>query len=265
MPAVVIGVPERRIAGGQGRGEKAKEGVELVLGVPRHHRVGDDPAACREQPQRPQSLPAQGRDRAQQGAPTLAPRRRAERQIRGFEHARPFQQVPKGRRRDALLDLSIWHFPVRMLADPAHRLNCQIAFAPHSSVNSPSWSCWPVKKVGPGAVGSKSCSHVQNAGCRAWRSANCAVLHLDFAFRTVRLSSVVVQGGRHGRKRLQDHRDRRHQHHSWEKAAAAAVERASTTLRDLRVAEVCEQDIVIADGKVEAYRVRLKVSFKFED
>jgi flavin-binding protein dodecin len=52
---------------------------------------------------------------------------------------------------------------------------------------------------------------------------------------------------------------------SWEKAAAAAVERAATTLRDLRVAEVSEQDIVISDGKVEAYRVRLKISFKFED
>ena len=45
---------------------------------------------------------------------------------------------------------------------------------------------------------------------------------------------------------------------SWEKAAAAAVERAAATLRDLRVAEVCEQDVVITDGKVEAYRVRLQ-------
>ncbi len=52
---------------------------------------------------------------------------------------------------------------------------------------------------------------------------------------------------------------------SWEKAAAAAVERAASTLRDLRIAEVAEQDIVITDGKVEAYRVRLKVSFKYED
>ncbi len=52
---------------------------------------------------------------------------------------------------------------------------------------------------------------------------------------------------------------------SWEKAAAAAVERAAQTLRDLRVAQVCEQDIVITDGKVEAYRVRLKISFKYED
>ena len=51
---------------------------------------------------------------------------------------------------------------------------------------------------------------------------------------------------------------------SWEKAAAAAVERASQSLRDLRVAEVCEQDVTIGDGKVEAYRVRLKVSFKYE-
>jgi flavin-binding protein dodecin len=52
---------------------------------------------------------------------------------------------------------------------------------------------------------------------------------------------------------------------SWEKAAAAAVERAAHTLRDLRIAEVSEQDIIITDGKIEAYRVRLKLSFKYED
>lgn len=52
---------------------------------------------------------------------------------------------------------------------------------------------------------------------------------------------------------------------SWEKAGKAAVERAAETLRDLRVAEVTEQDIQIKDGKVEQYRVKLKVSFKFED
>ena len=52
---------------------------------------------------------------------------------------------------------------------------------------------------------------------------------------------------------------------SWEKAATAAVERAAHTLRDLRIAEVSEQDVVISDGKVESYRVRLKVSFKYED
>jgi flavin-binding protein dodecin len=52
---------------------------------------------------------------------------------------------------------------------------------------------------------------------------------------------------------------------SWEKATAAAVERASQTLRDLRIAEICQQDVTISDGKVEAYRVRLKVSFKFEE
>jgi dodecin len=52
---------------------------------------------------------------------------------------------------------------------------------------------------------------------------------------------------------------------SWEKAAAAAVTRAASTLRDLRVAEVSQQDIVMADGKIEAYRVRLKISFKYED
>ncbi|MEE8139955.1 MAG: dodecin family protein [Alphaproteobacteria bacterium] len=52
---------------------------------------------------------------------------------------------------------------------------------------------------------------------------------------------------------------------SWERAAAAAVERAAETLRDLRIAEVVEQDIQITDGKVAAYRIKLKVSFKFED
>ena len=52
---------------------------------------------------------------------------------------------------------------------------------------------------------------------------------------------------------------------SWEKAAAAAVERASQTLRDLRIAEVAELDLQIKDGKVETYRAKVKVSFKFED
>lgn len=52
---------------------------------------------------------------------------------------------------------------------------------------------------------------------------------------------------------------------SWEKAAKAAVDRASKSLRDLRVAEVTEQDLVIEDGKLKAYRTKLKVSFKFED
>jgi dodecin len=52
---------------------------------------------------------------------------------------------------------------------------------------------------------------------------------------------------------------------SWEKAATAAVARASKTLRDLRVAEVVELDLQINDGKVEAFRAKLKVSFKYED
>lgn len=52
---------------------------------------------------------------------------------------------------------------------------------------------------------------------------------------------------------------------SWEKAATTAVERAAKTLRDLRVAEVLEQDLVLEDGKVKAYRTKLRVSFKYED
>jgi flavin-binding protein dodecin len=51
---------------------------------------------------------------------------------------------------------------------------------------------------------------------------------------------------------------------SWEKAAAAAVKQASKSLRDLRVAEVLQLDMHLNDGKVEAYRAKLKVSFKFE-
>ena len=52
---------------------------------------------------------------------------------------------------------------------------------------------------------------------------------------------------------------------SWEKAAASAIGRASKTLRDLRVAEVAQLDLVLDDkGRVEAYRAKLKVSFKFE-
>jgi hypothetical protein len=51
---------------------------------------------------------------------------------------------------------------------------------------------------------------------------------------------------------------------SWEKAAAAAVERASKSLRDLRVAEVEELDMNLENGKVVAYRAKVRVSFKYE-
>ena len=51
---------------------------------------------------------------------------------------------------------------------------------------------------------------------------------------------------------------------SWEKAAAAAVETASKSLRDLRIGEVSELDMQIEDGKIRAYRARVKLSFKHE-
>lgn len=51
---------------------------------------------------------------------------------------------------------------------------------------------------------------------------------------------------------------------SWEKAAAAAVARASKTLRDLRVAEVVQLDMQLEEGKILAYRAKIKVSFKYE-
>jgi flavin-binding protein dodecin len=51
---------------------------------------------------------------------------------------------------------------------------------------------------------------------------------------------------------------------SWEKAAAAAVNRAGESLRDLRIAEISHLDMHLEDGKVKAYRAKVKVSFKFE-
>lgn len=51
----------------------------------------------------------------------------------------------------------------------------------------------------------------------------------------------------------------------WEKAAKSAIERAGKSLRELRVAEVVQQDATIDGGRVQAYRVKLRVSFKYED
>ena len=51
---------------------------------------------------------------------------------------------------------------------------------------------------------------------------------------------------------------------SWERAAAAAVETAAKTLRDLRIAEVVEQDMQIDNGKVISFRTKVRVSFKYE-
>ena len=52
---------------------------------------------------------------------------------------------------------------------------------------------------------------------------------------------------------------------SWEEAAALAVETAAGTLRDLRIAEVTSLDMHIEDGKVAAYRTKVKISFKHEE
>ena len=52
---------------------------------------------------------------------------------------------------------------------------------------------------------------------------------------------------------------------SWEKAAAVAVTTASKSLKDLRVAEVVELDMQIEDGKIRAYRTKVKLSFKYHD
>ncbi|HJQ83874.1 MAG TPA: dodecin family protein [Candidatus Binatia bacterium] len=52
---------------------------------------------------------------------------------------------------------------------------------------------------------------------------------------------------------------------SWEKAALAAVNKASKTLRDLRVAEITQLDMHLENGKVLAFRAKVKLSFKYED
>lgn len=52
---------------------------------------------------------------------------------------------------------------------------------------------------------------------------------------------------------------------SFERAAAAAVERAGSSVRDLRVAEISKLDMTLEDGNVAAYRAKVKVSFKYED
>jgi flavin-binding protein dodecin len=51
---------------------------------------------------------------------------------------------------------------------------------------------------------------------------------------------------------------------SWEDAAKNVIEQAGEHLRELRIAEVVEQDMVIRNGKVELYRTKVKVSFKYE-
>ena len=52
---------------------------------------------------------------------------------------------------------------------------------------------------------------------------------------------------------------------SWEKAAASAIETASKSLRDMRIAEVVEFDMQLEDGKIKAYRTKIKVSFKYHN
>ena len=51
---------------------------------------------------------------------------------------------------------------------------------------------------------------------------------------------------------------------SWEDAAQNAITRASKSIRDLRIAEVCQMDMHLKDGKIECFRTKIKVSFKYE-
>jgi dodecin len=81
-----------------------------------------------------------------------------------------------------------------------------------------------------------------------------------------RSTCVLPTGGRHERERLQGYRAYRYQRGILGKGGAAAVDGAGKSLRDLRVAEIVKLDLQLdAQGKVEAYRAKLNVSFKFED
>ena len=75
---------------------------------------------------------------------------------------------------------------------------------------------------------------------------------------------IRARGACDERKRLPRHRGDRRQPRLWEEAARNAVETAARTVRDLRVAEATRFDIVIEDGKVASYRVRLGISFKYD-
>ena len=52
---------------------------------------------------------------------------------------------------------------------------------------------------------------------------------------------------------------------SWEKAAETAIKKASKSIRDMRIAEITQLDLHLKDGKIESYRAKVKVSFKYED
>ena len=97
VPAVVIGIPERRMAGVDGGGQEAEEGVELVLGVPRHDRVGDDPAAGGDKPN------GRDGDEHQGQAPIPSPLQQVSvvtpSDGHRLEHARPFRHANGGRPR----------------------------------------------------------------------------------------------------------------------------------------------------------------------
>ena len=76
---------------------------------------------------------------------------------------------------------------------------------------------------------------------------------------------IVVIGGPNVGQRLQGRYADWDKYRILEKAAKTAVEAASHSLRELRIAEVIKQDMVVTDGKVEAYRTKVRLSFKYEN
>ena len=253
MPAVVIGIPERRVAGVEGRGQKAEEGIELVLGVPRHDRAARDPAACGNRPndgdhQRHKSQPRQRR----WPEPTCSAFGLINRS--SIAHARS-SQTAKDWRRVNPFGVS-FHFP----SDDA-----SLSPSPAQSPRRASASIFQTLLAAT-LKPRLFTSQVQN-GSAGRRLLVTGTSHVDF-----RPSHCLLSFGRSGSRST-----------SWQRAFTRSSrssapaqrpgrrprprrsQRAASTLRDLRVAEVVEQDLAITDGKVEAYRVRLKVSFKYED
>ncbi len=72
------------------------------------------------------------------------------------------------------------------------------------------------------------------------------------------------EGPRHGRHRVPRQRSHRHQQRVVEAAARNAVATAAKSVRDIRIAELLRSDLVIENGAVTGFRVRLAISFKFE-
>ena len=221
MAAVVVGIPERHAAGVDRRGQKPEERVGLVLGVPGHDGVGHDPLAGGDQPTPGRWPPRQSPDSAVDRTSTLL--RQAERQAEDRARA-PLRKLPKAA---ACHPLSFLHFPgddASPYTAPPQSLDAS-RHATLQGVLPPCFECGSNPSHFAGAA--KVCERtvLTSAGACAGHVLRRPMSSSDFISCDPALDStlshcppsvsltVESRGGRHGRKRLQDHRNRRHQPH----------------------------------------------------